>query len=62
MGIPMTLIRRQGNLGHIDSDRFTRTKVSELNFPNFLGEFKGNVPSATTTTECLIWWIIRCYI
>ena len=22
----------------------------------------GNVPSATTTTESLIWWIIRCYI
>ena len=22
----------------------------------------GNVPSATTTTESLMWWIIRCYI
>ena len=22
----------------------------------------GNVPSTTTTTESLIWWIIRCYI
>ena len=22
----------------------------------------GNVPSATATTESLIWWIIRCYI
>ena len=24
--------------------------------------FIGNVPSATTTTESLLWWIIRCYI
>ena len=41
---------------------FTGLQVLRQKRLLLLHEKIGNVSSATTTTESLIWWIIRCYI
>ena len=57
------LLWSRDSLGDILGDNLGEGNCESNNVSRQWGDnFLGNVLSATTTTESLIWWIIRCYI